>query len=178
MSERVQRSRRMYALAAGSAMLAGLGLSWWRLRDGASAPTEAENAFWAMTLQDPAGKSLAMADLKGHPLLVNFWATWCPPCVEEMPLLSDFYEQNKANSWQVLGIAVDQVASVQRFLTQLPVSFPVVMGGGGGLSISQSLGNRQGGLPFSVLFNAQGKVVRHTIGRLSAKDLAAWKQVV
>jgi thiol-disulfide isomerase/thioredoxin len=173
-------SRRSYLMGAVGTLAAGagLGLAWYQLRGGTSVPEEAEQAFWALSLQGPAGQAQAMSSFKGQPLLLNFWATWCPPCIEELPLLSKFFQENKAKGWQVLGIAVDQPSSVRRFLDQTPVSFPVVMGGTAGISLSQSLGNRQGGLPFSVLFNAQGKVVRHTIGKLSPSDLVAWRQAV
>lgn len=172
------RRTSLTALVAGFAAAAGLGVAWFQLREGYSAPSQAEIGFWSLTLKQLDGSDLPMSHLSGKPLLLNFWATWCPPCVEELPLLSDFFLQNKAKSWQVLGIAVDQKAPVARFVSQMPLSFPVVLGGASGLSLSQSLGNSQGGLPFSVLFTAQGKVIRHKIGKLTVSDLEAWKQAI
>lgn len=168
-------------LIAGVGVLAaaaGMGLAWYQLRTSSGATEQAESAFWALHLQTPVGEPFDLLGLKGKPLLVNFWATWCPPCIEELPLLSSFFQENRSKSWQVLGIAIDQVSSVKRFLDQTPVAFPVVMGGISGIGLSESLGNRQGGLPFSVLFDRQGKVVRHTIGKLRPADLTAWKQAV
>lgn len=166
------------ALVAGLAATAGLGVAWLQLREDNSVPSQAEQGFWHLILKRVDGTDLPMSSFSSKPLLLNFWATWCPPCVEELPLLSDFYLKNQSKSWQVLGIAVDKKVPVERFLSQMPLPFPVVLAGASGLSLSQSLGNSQGGLPFSVLFTAQGKVIRHKIGKLTAPDLEAWKQAI
>ena len=72
-----------------------------------------------------------LADFRGKPLLINFWATWCPPCIEELPLINDFYVKNKANGWQVLGLAVDKPSSVQSFLKRMPLDSYRKQGRGG-----------------------------------------------
>jgi thiol-disulfide isomerase/thioredoxin len=112
-----------------------------------------------------------MADFRGQPLVLNFWATWCPPCVEEMPLLDTFYRQQKDQGWQVLGLAVDQAPAVQQFLRRLPVSFPIGMAGLPGVELSRALGNTTGGLPFTVVFSPKGEVAHRQIGKLTADDL-------
>lgn len=168
--------RRQLLLAAVGVVAAagGAGVAWWRL----SPKPEAENAladFWGMQFETPAGGVMAMAALQGRPVLLNFWATWCPPCVEELPLLDAFHKENAANGWQVLGIAVDQPASVQSFLVRQPLSFPVVLAGSGGAALSKSFGNLTGGLPFSVLLGSDGSVRGRKIGKLSMQDLALWR---
>ena len=115
-----------------------------------------------------------MQSFRGRPLLLNFWATWCPPCVEELPLINAFYQQNKANGWQVLGLAVDKLASVQAFLQKMPLDFPVGMAGLAGADLGRGLGNLAGGLPFSVVVGGNGQVLQRKMGRLSASDLDAW----
>jgi thiol-disulfide isomerase/thioredoxin len=176
MGENKTRRHALLAAVGLAAAAGGAGLAWWRL----SPKPEAENAvadFWGMQFETPAGDSLAMTALRGHPTLLNFWATWCPPCVEELPLLDAFYKENSANGWQVLGIAVDQPASVQSFLVRQPLSFPVVLAGSGGAALSKSFGNLTGGLPFSVLLGADGTVRGRKIGKLSAQDLGRWREL-
>jgi thiol-disulfide isomerase/thioredoxin len=115
-----------------------------------------------------------LADFRGKPLLVNFWATWCPPCVEELPLLNAFHRTHKDKGWQVLGLAVDQPSAVRGFMQKLPLNFPVGMAGFAGTELSRSLGNPSGALPFSVVFDASGTLVHRKIGKVSETDLSQW----
>jgi thiol-disulfide isomerase/thioredoxin len=120
------------------------------------------------------GSRLSMAALLGKPLLLNFWATWCPPCVEELPLLSSFHEENAGKGWQVLGLAVDQADPVKRFLAKAPVAFPVALAGVSGIELGKSLGNLSGGLPFTVVFGSDGLVAHRKMGKVAPDDLRAW----
>ena len=120
---------------------------------------------------------LATSAFKGKPLVLNFWATWCTPCVEELPLINNFFLQNKIKSWQVLGLAVDQAVPVARFLAQSPLSFPVALAGFPGIEISRSLGNLSGALPFTVVFDSTGHVLHRKMGRLTIDDLRAWERL-
>ena len=164
-------NRRALLGVGALAGLAGAGVAWWRFQ-----PGEADLAgFWDQHFPTPEGGHLALASLRGKPLLVNFWATWCPPCVEELPLLSRFYTENKANGWQLLGLAVDQLEPVKRFLARAPVSFPVGMAGLAGVDLTRQLGNAAGGLPFTVVFGADGRLLHRKIGQVQASDLAAWR---
>jgi thiol-disulfide isomerase/thioredoxin len=160
----------------GCAAAAGAGLAWWRLRPGP--PLDgAEAAFWGSAFPGVKGETVAMASFRGRPLLLNFWATWCPPCVEELPLLDQFHREQVARGWQVLGLAVDQAAPVARFLERLPLSFPVGLAGFAGTELSRSLGNASGALPFSVVFGAGGQVRHRKLGKVSASDLSQWAQL-
>jgi thiol-disulfide isomerase/thioredoxin len=174
--------RRLFIAAASVAGLAGAGIAWWReqkqaaledLPSGASDERVLE-VLWALELATPSGKKLALSSLKGRPLLINFWATWCPPCIEELPLIDGFYQANLKNGWQVLGLAVDQLAAVNTFLDKMPISFPIALAGAGGIEVSKSLGNLTGGLPFTVVLNAGGKIAQRKIGRIRPEDLTAW----
>lgn len=170
-------SRRGLLLSAGAlAALAGAGLAWWRYSPQLAMPG-AEAGFWALQLETPAGQPLALASLRGRRLLVNFWATWCPPCIEELPLLNAFYRENSEKGWQILGLAVDQAASVRSFLGKQALDFPIAMAGSGGTTLSKSLGNAAGGLPFTVVFGADGHILARKIGKVSERDLATWRDL-
>lgn len=169
-------SGRRWLLSAGAlAAAAGAGLAWWRLTPKASSSQEVE-AFWASRFEQPSGSTLDLKDLRGRPLLVNFWATWCPPCVEELPMLDAFSREHTGKGFQVLALAIDQPSSVRRFLERQPLSFPVGLAGLGGMDLVRSLGNSQGGLPFSVFFNADGAIYRQKLGQLTQQELKAWVQ--
>ncbi|HSI54505.1 MAG TPA: TlpA disulfide reductase family protein [Ramlibacter sp.] len=163
----------LFAGVAGLAALAGGAAALWRRQQ--SSADAAAAAIWPMTFDTPGGPALAMNTLRGKPLVVNFWATWCPPCIEELPLLDAFYRENSAKGWQVIGLAIDQPSAVRAFLKKTPVSFPVGFAGLGGTELGSALGNLSGGLPFTVVFNAAGGVAQRRMGRVGPADLAQWK---
>lgn len=169
------RSRR-WALRglAGGAVLAGAGVAVWRGAGDAPAVAEPVPGFWAQHWESPTGQTVSMRSFQGRPLVVNFWATWCPPCVEELPLLDSFFKQNAANGWQVLGLAVDQPSAVRNFLQKTPVSFPIGLAGLGGTELGKSLGNLSGGLPFTVVFGKDGTAAHRKMGKVTTADLSAW----
>ena len=167
-----RKTRRAALVAAAlAAVAAGAAVGWRRFE-----LTEADiGSFWDRSFPTPDGSTLALAALRGRPLLVNFWATWCPPCVEELPLLSAFYTENKANGLQLVGLAIDKAEPVSRFLARSPVSFPVALAGMEGVELTRELGNAAGGLPFSVLFDAGGRLRERKLGQLHEADLTAWR---
>lgn len=168
------RRNTLLAAVGVAAGLSGAGLAWWRFSPAPVTPV-ATQEVWGLEFAVPDGGRLSMQSLRGRPLLLNFWATWCPPCVEEMPLLDAFYKENSQNGWQILGLAVDQIEPVRLFLSRQPMSFPIALAGMEGLGLSKILGNRAGGLPFSVLFGTDGSVLARKIGKLSSQDLANWR---
>ena len=168
-------SRRNWLLGAGTlAAAAGAGLAWWRMSPQAAAPV-AQHAFWTQRFETPTGADLAMTSFAGKPLLVNFWATWCPPCVEELPLIDAFWREHASNGYQVLALAIDQPSAVRRFLQRQALGLPMGLAGLGGTELAKSLGNAAGGLPFSVFFNADGSIWRQKLGQLSSDDLSQWR---
>lgn len=165
--------RQLIGGVAAVAGLAGAGLAWWKHQP-ESALNEAEQALRGLRFDTPSGGGLAMQALLGRPVLLNFWATWCPPCVEEMPLIDRFFKENAGNGWQVVGLAVDQPAAVRQFLQKTPVSYPIGMAGLGGTELGRSLGNLSGGLPFTLVLGGSGAVLHRKMGKLSPADLQLW----
>ncbi len=167
---------RRYALYAGVAAAAGLmgaGVAWQR-HQVAEIPSPMLARLWASEFDTPTGELLKLSAFQGGGLVLNFWATWCPPCVEEMPLLDRFYRENSSKGWQVLGLAIDQPSQVRRFLTQFPVSYPIGLAGLGGTELGQTLGNMEGGLPFTVVLTPNGELKQRKIGKLSDDDVKSW----
>jgi len=167
------RRRWLYATVGAGAAAAGAGLAWWKFTPAGKAG-QLDASFWALSFDTPAGAPLALAPLQGKPLVINFWATWCPPCVEEMPLLDGFYRQQAPKGWQVIGLAIDQPSAVRTFLARTPVTFPIGLAGLGGTELGKSLGNLSGGLPFTVVVAAGGEIVQRRMGRVTTDDLARW----
>jgi thiol-disulfide isomerase/thioredoxin len=158
--------------ASATALLFGMAATG-LLRPAMAAPPAGEPipGFWSLQWPTPSGASLSLQQFRGRPLLLNFWATWCPPCIDELPLIEAFYQQNKANGWQVLGLAIDRPAPVQSFLHKNPLGFPIALSPGEGSQLARDLGNAGGALPFSVAFGADGAVILRKLGRLSQDDL-------
>ena len=163
--------RRRLLLAAGAtAAVAGAGVALWQGRSGAPE----RHPIYGRRFASIAGDDLQMAVFLGRPLLLNFWATWCPPCVREMPLLNAFHRDQVAQGWQVVGLAIDGLVPVREFLRRSPVDFPIGLAGFDGAALARELGNTQGGLPFSVHFDAQGRVRDRHLGELRQTDLLRW----
>lgn len=176
----MNRRNLLYIGSGAAAALAGVGAAWLKYEPATlSTPQSkaATDALWAMRFDTPDGKPQAMSSFRGKPLLLNFWATWCPPCVEELPLLDAFYREQKAKGWQVLGLAVDQPSMVRRWLQTRPLSYAVGMAGLDGTELSKTLGNIAGGLPFTVVLGASGHLLVRKTGKVSKDDLATWAKL-
>lgn len=171
------RRRWLYAGVALAAAGGGAALAWRHLQPQVQEPG-AEANLWAQSFASLEGAPVAMAAFRGRPLVLNFWATWCPPCIEELPLLNRFYGERRAQGWQVLGVAVDQPPAVRKFLEKLPLAYPVAIATSGGMQLGRSLGNLQGGLPFTVVFGAEGRIRHRKIGQVQAEDLSRWADTV
>jgi thiol-disulfide isomerase/thioredoxin len=156
---------------AGAAAAAGVAGYWWQRRLEAQ-PGAAR--FWALDFETPDQGRLAMASLRGRPLVLNFWATWCPPCVREMPALERFFRSHAPAGWQVVGVAADNAAAVREFLARTPVTYPIVLAGFAGVELSRELGNTSGGLPFTVIYDSAGQLAKRHMGETHYDQLVSW----
>lgn len=129
----------------------------------------------AVALSDLDGHDQALGQWRGRPLLLNFWATWCAPCIEEMPVLDAFASDQGADGVQVVGIALDDPDAVRAFLARVPVRYPILLGGlPGGDDLSVRLGNRHAVLPYTVLVDGGGRLRAGHFGDFDARELAEW----
>jgi thiol-disulfide isomerase/thioredoxin len=168
--------RRWLIFTAGAlAAAAGGGWSWRRRHAAAEASAEAAEVadFWSQRFPKPEGGELVMAEQRGRVLVLNFWATWCAPCIKELPELARFH-RSQAGKVQVIGLAVDRLEPVQAFLKMSPLGFPVGMAGMAGTDVARRLGNQAGVLPYTVVFDANGQVVRRKLGETTYAELEAW----
>ena len=166
----------LYGGVAAVAALAGAGGAFWRSRATPAARERLDEGFWSQRFERPEGGELAFDALRGKPLIVNFWATWCPPCVEEMPMIDAFFRENAANGWQVVGLAIDQPSAVRKFLTKTPVSYPIGLAGMQGTELVKQFGNTAGGLPYTLFVDGGGSVAARKMGKLEAGDLQSWRR--
>jgi thiol-disulfide isomerase/thioredoxin len=128
----------------------------------------------AFSLPDASGKPFRLPTA-GREVLINYWASWCQPCVAEMPILQDFAQRNAANGTQVVGIALEVESDSRAWLSAHPVAYPMVFEPPGATDSSVSLGNARGLLPYSVLVGADGRVMATRTGPFAdAADLEGW----
>jgi len=128
----------------------------------------------AFSLPDTAGKPFALPT-PGREVLVNYWASWCQPCLAEMPILRDFAQRKGANGTQVVGIALEEAGDSQAWLRQHPSSYTMLFEMPSATDSSVALGNKRGLLPYSVLIGADGRVLATRTGPFAdAADLEGW----
>ena len=127
--------------------------------------------LFAARFDDSSGKAQPLAQWRGKTLVINFWASWCPPCREEMPSFSLLQAKYAANNVQFVGIALDTADNVTRFLQQQTVGYPLLIGGAPGNELAQQLGNANLALPYTVVLGGAGDVRLVRLGRVSESEL-------
>lgn len=167
----------LFGVVALAAAIAGLVVSKQQGNTSAPATVQSEDAprarLYALRLPDAAGQEQSLNQWRGRELVINFWASWCAPCVEEMPELEALHADIQPKGQQVIGIAIDSVDNVGQFAREHRISYPLYAGGVEVTELSRAFGNPTGGLPFTVWLRPDGSVANTYLGRL---DLAALRR--
>ena len=166
-------NRRQWIMIGGIsllALLAGVFSSQWISQTGLASDPSIK-AFFANPWQTPDGKPANSENWRGKVLVVNFWASWCPPCVEEMPALDRIAQEYASKNVLIVGIGIDSPSNIREFLQKTPVSYPIVLGGLEGSNLSKQMGNTQGALPYTVVVNSKGKSIYTKLGKISEEEL-------
>ena len=168
MTNRPLSSRRVL-LAALAAVAIGAGVAAALLFR--EPPSPGGDALLAVSLPDATGTTQALGQWRGKLLVVNFWATWCAPCREEMPMFVKAQADHGGRGLQFVGIAVDDAAKVRQFASEIGVNYPTLIGGYGAMELSRTLGNTIMALPFTVVVDRQGVVVLQQLGPVKPQQL-------
>ena len=166
-------NRRQWIMISGIsllALLAGILSSQWISKTGLASDPSIK-AFFANSWQTPDGKTANSENWREKVLVVNFWASWCPPCVEEMPTLDKIAQEYSAKNVLIVGIGIDSPSNVREFLQKTPVSYPIVIGGLEGSNLAKQMGNSQGALPYTVVISPNGKSSFTKLGKISENEL-------
>lgn len=137
------------------------------VQPGAETGSPGTQTLFAAKFFDISGKPQAISQWKGKIIVVNFWATWCPPCREEMPELSRLQEQYQDRGLVVLGISTDELDKIREFVKENPVSYPLLSGEIDAMNVGLSLGNDKGVLPYTVIIKPDGNIAKTYFGRVN-----------
>ena len=166
-------NRRQWIVITGVcvlALLTGIFTSQWISQSGlASEPSI--KAFFANAWQTPERKLADTENWRGKVLVVNFWASWCPPCVEEMPTLDQISKEYVSKNVLFVGIGIDSPSNIREFLQKTPVSYSIVIGGLEGSNLAKQMGNTQGALPYTIVISPSGKSTFTKLGKISEDEL-------
>jgi peroxiredoxin len=151
-----------------------LGLAAALHRFGTSAADAAAVGLFERTFDDADGRPQPMKQWEGRLLVVNFWATWCAPCVEEMPELQRIHGEFADRGVAVVGLGIDSPSAIRRFRDEHRLNLPLLVAGAGGSELVRELGNPSGALPYTVLIGRDGLIAQARLGRIREAELRSW----
>lgn len=160
-------------VAAGLALIAG----YWLAQKMRSEPNVTQVSTYGggeminFTLPDLDGKPRSLNEWRGKVIVLNFWATWCPPCREEIPLLIDLQKRRGPTGLEVIGVAIDDKTAVQRYQRSSGINYPLLMGDDDTLDLIARYGNRLGSLPYSVIIDRGGGIAARKLGPFTENEL-------
>jgi peroxiredoxin len=156
-----------YTLAIALIVLSGILVRHYLLTPAIETGTISTQSFFAAEFPGLDGQPQPLKQWQGKTMVVNFWATWCPPCLEEMPELSSLHADFQDQNLIVLGISSDDLEKIREFSSQTPVSYPLLSGDIDAMNISESLGNDKGVLPYTVIISPDGRLVKSYFGLIN-----------
>jgi len=162
----------LVAAVALAALAAGVLVQWQRTGLD-SASSTAVLALTRAEFPDLGGKITTIGQWKGKIVVVNFWATWCPPCRREIPDLVRVQRALGANGVQIVGIAVDEPGKVAAYAAEIGMTYPTLIGGFEAIELSRGLGNKSGALPFTLVLDRSGRLVQTHLGAMTEDQLKA-----
>lgn len=162
----------LLALVALVFGIIGSLISAWRYMPSTPDSPEVANLF-AHKMEDADGRARSLASFRDRTLILNFWATWCAPCVDEMPELVELQNEFDPAKLQILGISIDSPSNVRAFAEKYNITYPLLLAGMNGSELARRFGNQTGGLPFTVLVTPSGAVQKTYLGRLKMEELRA-----
>jgi thiol-disulfide isomerase/thioredoxin len=166
----IARTLTVCALALCSA---GVGLAVNHFNAFAATAQPSASELYSKTFPDSSGKDFSMAGLKGHLVVINFWATWCVPCVKEIPELSKM-STGYGKKVQFIGIGIDHAANIADFQKTAQASYPLLVADTGGTDLVREFGDNAGGLPFTIVIDAKGVVRKTKMGPVDEEELRGW----
>ena len=158
----------IYIGVALSALGAGYFFSIWETETDRDA---AASLLFSTALDDLEGKKQPLEQWRGNVVVVNFWATWCPPCLKEIPEFIQLQRSYGSRGIQFVGIAVDEKQKVAEFAAKVGINYPVLIGGLEAIELSRKAGNRLGGLPFTLIISRDGKITKADVGGIDLATL-------
>ena len=168
----MKKIRDLIALGAGILLAAGaiyMGLNW--NSDNAPQPELSAGALYTTTFPDLTGKSRSLGEWQGKVIVLNLWATWCGPCREEIPIMVKLQQQYRDQGLIFVGLAFDDKTPVEKYAAEMGINYPILLGDMNMREFSRRLGNAKGGLPYTVIIDRAGKIIKTRLGGVDEKFL-------